>query len=127
MQISVGGRAALYNYQNEISRSDLEKAELIAFPITLIVLLLAFGSAVAAGLPVLLALVSLGMTLGLLYLLTLLMPLSIYVTNIASVIGIGVGIDYALFIVTRFREALAAGRPPRGRRWSSRSRRPAAA
>ncbi len=112
VQISVGGRAALYNHQNDISRSDLEKAELIAFPITLIVLLLAFGSVVAAGLPVLLALVSLGMTLGLLYLLTLLMPLSIYVTNIASIIGIGVGIDYALFMVTRFREALRAGRPP---------------
>ena len=109
----MGGRAAFYNYQNEISRSDLEKAELITFPVTLVVLLLVFGSAVAAGLPVLLAMVSLGITLGLLYLLTLLMPLSVFVTNTATVIGIGVGIDYALFIVTRFREALAAGRPPR--------------
>ena len=113
VEISVGGRAAFYNYQNEISRSDLEKAELITFPVTLVVLLLVFGSAVAAGLPVLLAMVSLGITLGLLYLLTLLMPLSVFVTNTATVIGIGVGIDYALFIVTRFREALAAGRPPR--------------
>ena len=113
VQVSVGGRAAFYNYQNEISRSDLEKAELITFPVTLVVLLLVFGSAVAAGLPVLLALVSLGITLGLLYVLTLVMPLSIYVTNTATVIGIGVGIDYALFIVTRFREALADGRPPR--------------
>jgi RND superfamily putative drug exporter len=113
VEISVGGRAAFYNYQNDISRSDLEKAELITFPVTLLVLVLVFGSVVAAGLPVLLALVSLGITLGLLYLLTLLMPLSVYVTNTATVIGIGVGIDYALFIVTRFREALAAGRPPR--------------
>lgn len=113
LQISVGGRAAFYDYQNDISRSDLEKAELVTFPVTLIVLVLVFGSVVAAGLPVLLALVSLGMTVGLLWLLTLVMPLSIYVTNTASVIGIGVGIDYALFIVTRFREALAAGRSPR--------------
>lgn len=113
VQVSVGGRAAFYTYQNEISRSDLEKAELITFPVTLVVLLLVFGSAVAAGLPVLLAMVSLGITLGLLYLLTLLMPLSVYVTNTATVIGIGVGIDYALFIVTRFREALADGRPAR--------------
>ena len=44
MEISVGGRAAFYNYQNEISRSDLEKAELITFPVTLVVLLLVFGS-----------------------------------------------------------------------------------
>ena len=113
VEISVGGRAAFYNYQNEISRSDLERAELITFPVTLLVLILVFGSAVAAGLPVLLALVSLGITLGLLYLLTFVMPLSIYVTNTATVIGIGVGIDYALFIVTRFREALADGQPPR--------------
>ena len=111
VEISVGGRAAFYNYQNEISRSDLEKAELITFPVTLVVLLLVFGSAVAAGLPVLLAMVSLGITLGLLYLLTLLMPLSVFVTNTATVIGIGVGIDYALFIVTRYREELAAGSP----------------
>lgn len=113
VEISVGGRAAFYNYQNEISRSDLEKAELITFPVTLIVLILVFGSVVAAGLPVLLALVSLGITVGLLYLLTLVMPLSVYVTNTATVIGIGVGIDYALFIVTRFREALARGSEPR--------------
>jgi RND superfamily putative drug exporter len=113
VEISVGGRAAFYNYQNEISRSDLERAELITFPVTLMVLLLVFGSAVAAGLPVLLAMVSLGITVGLLYLLTLMMPLSVFVTNTATVIGIGVGIDYALFIVTRYREALAAGRQPR--------------
>ncbi len=112
-ELSVGGRAAFYDDQNEISRSDLERAELITFPVTLVVLVLVFGSVVAAGLPVLLALVSLGITVGLLYLLTLLMPLSIYVTNTATVIGIGVGIDYALFIVTRFREALADGREPR--------------
>ena len=113
VDISVGGRAAFYNYQNDISRSDLEKAELITFPVTLIVLILVFGSVVAAGLPVLLALVSLGITVGLLYLLTLVMPLSVYVTNTATVIGIGVGIDYALFIVTRFREALTRGSEPR--------------
>ncbi len=82
-------------------------------PITLIVLLLVFGSGVAAGLPVLLAVVSLVITLGLLYLLTMVTTLSIYVTSTASIIGIGVGIDYALFIVTRYREELAAGVPSR--------------
>jgi hypothetical protein len=60
----------------------MEKAELVSFPLTLIVLLLVFGSAVAAGLPVLLALVSLVITIGLLYLLTMVTTLSIYVTNI---------------------------------------------
>ncbi len=110
LEVTVGGKSALYTSINDISRSDLESAELATFPVTLLVLLVVFGTAVAAGLPVLLALVSLGITLGLLSLLTLVMPLSIYVTNTASVIGIGVGIDYALFIVTRYREELAAGR-----------------
>ena len=111
--ISTGGKAALYSHVNEISRSDLETAELLSFPITLIVLLLVFGSGVAAGLPVLLAMVSLVITLGLLYLLTMVTTLSIYVTSTASIIGIGVGIDYALFIVTRYREELSAGVPGR--------------
>jgi len=113
IEISTGGKAALYSHVNEISRSDLETAELLSFPITLIVLLLVFGSGVAAGLPVLLAMVSLVITLGLLYLLTMVTTLSIYVTSTASIIGIGVGIDYALFIVTRYREELAKGMPGR--------------
>ena len=107
--VTTGGKAALYASVNDISRADLEKAELLSFPVTLVVLLLVFGSAVAAGLPVLLALVSLAVTLGLLYLLTLVTTLSIYVTNTASIIGIAVGIDYALFIVTRYREERTCG------------------
>ena len=107
--ITTGGKAALYASVNDISRKDLEKAEVLTFPVTLVVLLLVFGGAIAAGLPVLLAMVSLAVTLGLLYLLTLVTTLSIYVTNTASIIGIAVGIDYALFIVTRYREELAHG------------------
>ncbi len=109
IEVSTGGKAALYSKVNEISRADLGMAELISLPIIMIVLLLVFGSVVAAGLPVLLGVVSLVITLGLLYLLTMVTTLSIYVTSTASIIGIGVGIDYALFIVTRYREELAAG------------------
>jgi RND superfamily putative drug exporter len=100
----VGGRAALYNSVDRVSRSDLERAELVSFPITLTVLLLIFGSCLAAGLPLVLAGVALVTTLGLLYLLSLVSALSAYVTNTASIIGIGVAIDYSLFVVTRFRE-----------------------
>ncbi|NHC16107.1 MMPL family transporter [Motilibacter deserti] len=105
----VGGRAALYVDVNAVSKKDLERAEIVSFPLTLLVLLLAFGSLVAAGLPVLLGVASLVVTLGLLYGLSLVSSLSIYVTNTASVIGIAVGIDYALFVVTRFRQELRHG------------------
>jgi RND superfamily putative drug exporter len=109
-QVDTGGGAAFYNRFNEISRQDLERAEKVSFPITLVVLLVAFGTLVAAGLPIMLALVSLVVTLGALYFLASVTNMSVYVTNTASIIGIGVGIDYALFVVTRFREEIRRGR-----------------
>jgi RND superfamily putative drug exporter len=109
-EVETGGSAAFYERLNEISRHDLEQAELVSFPITLLVLLLAFTSLVAAGLPIMLALVSLGVTLGALYFLAGVTDMNVYVTNTASIVGIGVGIDYALFVVTRFREELRRGR-----------------
>jgi RND superfamily putative drug exporter len=111
VDVQTGGGAAFYQRLNEISRHDLEQAERVSFPITLVVLLLAFTSLVAAGLPVMLALVSLGVTLGALYFLAGVTDMNVYVTNTASIVGIGVGIDYALFVVTRFREELRRGRP----------------
>jgi len=110
-QVQTGGQAAFFDRFNTVSRQDLEQAERIAFPITLVVLLLAFGTVVAAGLPVLLGVLSLVVTLGALYFLAGVTDMSIYVTNTASIIGIGVGIDYSLFVVTRFREELRRGRP----------------
>src|ERR687898_233047 len=110
VEVETGGAAAFYQRMNEISRHDLEQAERVSFPITLVVLLLAFTSLVAAGLPIMLALVSLGVTLGVLYFLAGVTEMNVYVTNTASIVGIGVGIDYALFVVTRFREELRRGR-----------------
>jgi len=109
-QVETGGASAFYNRFNDISKEGLSKAEEASFPITLAVLLLAFATVVAAGLPLLLAIVSLVVTLGALYFLAGVTNMSVYVTNTASVIGIGVGIDYALFVVTRFREELRRGR-----------------
>jgi putative drug exporter of the RND superfamily len=111
VEVEVGGGSAFYERMNEISRHDLEQAERVSFPITLLVLLIAFTSLVAAGLPIMLALVSLGVTLGALYFLAGITDMNVYVTNTASIVGIGVGIDYALFVVTRFREELRRGRP----------------
>jgi len=109
-EVATGGLPAFFDRFNEVSRQDLESAERIAFPITLIVLVIAFGTIVAAGLPILLGVVSLVVTLGALYFLAGATDMSVYVTNTASIIGIGVGIDYSLFVVTRFREELRRGR-----------------
>ena len=109
LDVTTGGLAAFFHQFNEVAKEDLERAELISFPITLAVLVIAFGSLIAAGLPLMLAAVSLVVTLGALFFLAGAVEMSIYVTNTASVIGIGVGIDYALFIVTRFRDELRHG------------------
>jgi RND superfamily putative drug exporter len=112
-EVHTGGAAAFFAHFNDVAKEDLEAAEKVSFPITLVVLAVAFGSGVAAGLPILLALASLIVTLGALFFLAGVVDMSIYVTNTARVIGIGVGIDYALFVVTRYRDELRHGFAPK--------------
>jgi uncharacterized membrane protein YdfJ with MMPL/SSD domain len=81
-----------------------------------IVLLIAFGSLLAMGLPVVTALFGIGCGLALIALLGHVFPAPSFSPIVAGMIGLGVGVDYALFIVTRFREALRAVRNRRGRR-----------
>ena len=87
-------------------------AELVGFAVAAVVLLLTFGSAVAAGLPLLVALVGVGVALGLGGLLAALIDTPDWAVQMALMLGIGVGIDYALIIITRYRAAAAAGRDP---------------
>jgi len=93
---------------------ELIKAELISGPLTLIILLLVFGSLVAAGLPVLAGIytvvAAIGIVTGLTYIFD---DITIYANNIVSLLGIGLSVDYSLFIVNRFREELARGRDHR--------------
>jgi putative drug exporter of the RND superfamily len=110
-QVATGGAAAMWERFDKIGRVDLERAERVSLPISLLALLLAFGGLVAAGLPIMLALAGLVVGMGGLYVLAGVTDLNIFTTNTASIIGIGVGIDYALFIVTRFREELRHGYP----------------
>ena len=104
------GAAPFYSAFSETTTHDLEKAERVALPISLLILVLAFGSLVAAGMPLLLALLSLALSFGLISILAANTTVSIFTQNIASMIGIGVGIDYSLFTLSRFREELRAGR-----------------
>ena len=93
----------------ELSKQDLEQAEFVGLPIVLIVLLVVFGSLAAAALPLALGVASVMVTGAIVYLLSQSIEMSIFVTNMASMLGIGVAVDYSLFILARYREELAAG------------------
>jgi len=90
------------------AQSDLQVAERYALPLTLLILLVAFGSLVAAGMPLLVAMLGLAIAFGLISALSGWTLMSMFIENFAAMIGLGVGIDYSLFIVSRFRERLAA-------------------
>ncbi len=106
VQMMVTGQPAVYYDMESISKSDLAKAEMYAFPLCLIVLVLAFGTLVSAGLPLAIGGISLVITLGIISLLSRMTDMSMYVMNIISMLGIGIAIDYSLLIVNRFREEI---------------------
>ena len=93
----------------EASSHDLRKGEVLVLPITLLLLLLAFGSVVAAVIPLAIGELSIAMALGIVAILAMRWHLSILVQNLAAMLGLSLGIDYALLMVGRFREALCAG------------------
>jgi putative drug exporter of the RND superfamily len=103
------GESPLVVDVDRVAQDDLARAETIGLPIALLVLLLAFGAVVAAGLPLLLAGVGIATTFGVLGVLSYFTEFNLLTENIATLIGLGVGIDFAMFIVARFRESLAQG------------------
>ncbi len=104
------GQPTIWAGMQEISKEDLAKAEGTGFPIVAIILLVVFGSLAAAALPLALGFVSVLVTGALIYFFSLQMETSVFVTNMASMIGIGVAVDYSLFILARYREEREAGR-----------------
>ena len=103
--VNLTGAAGMWSDFNAANRSAMLKSEVISWPVTLGIMLLAFGSLVAAGLPLMLTMVGLLAAAGTLYLGTLIMPISIWAMNFALMFALALGIDYALFIVMRFRGA----------------------
>jgi len=100
------GSAGMWSDFNEANKEAMLKSELFSWPVTLAILVLAFGSLVAAGLPLMLTITGLVLSAGVLYLGTLLSPISIWAMNFAMMFALALGIDYALFVVMRFRGAL---------------------
>ena len=94
----------------EQSEKDLQRAELVSLPIAAVVLLLVFGAVLAAGTPLFVAGLAIPASLALIYLVAQQVEMSIYVLNIATMLGLALAIDYSLFITSRFKEELRHGR-----------------
>ncbi len=112
IKLEITGETPLTFDLRKVSADDVKRAEERAMPVTLLLLLVAFGSLVAAVLPLGIGVLSISMSLGASALLARYLHLSILVQNLATMLGLGLGIDYALLMVSRFREALCEGCEP---------------
>jgi uncharacterized membrane protein YdfJ with MMPL/SSD domain len=110
------GQQALWAGMQRLAKEDLESAEMAGFPIVLLILLAVFGSLAAASLPLALGLASVGVTGAGIFFLSQATEMSVFVTNVASMIGIGVAVDYSLFVLARYREEMRAGAHPENAR-----------
>ena len=111
-EVMVTGFPALDHDVRTVSTEDTERGEQRALPLTLLVLIVAFGALVAAALPVIVGVLAITIALGLVTIAARYTAMSVFVLNITTMVGLGVGIDYSLLIVTRFREELNRGLSP---------------
>ncbi len=106
----VTGEWPVWSDFNKMNEEALHKAELVSGVPTLVMLFIAFGAAIAAGIPLLLAVAGIAVGFALLHLLSLISPISVWSMNFSMMIGLAVGIDYSLFIVSRYREERVEGK-----------------
>jgi len=112
VKVKVGGIVAVRHEMQTIIKEDLTRAEMIALPVTLLLLVMVFGSAIAALLPLGIGIVAILGTNAVLRGLTEFTDVSVFAMNLTTALGLGLAIDYALFIVRRFREELSTGAEP---------------
>ncbi|MEU8650266.1 MMPL family transporter [Streptomyces sp. NPDC048737] len=112
LEVRIGGIVAVRHEMQTIIQEDLTRAEIIALPVTLVLLVMVFGSAVAALLPLGIGIVAILGTNAVLAGLTEFTDVSVFAMNLTTALGLGLAIDYALFIVRRFREELSGGADP---------------
>jgi uncharacterized membrane protein YdfJ with MMPL/SSD domain len=110
LRIEQFGDASAGKALSKVFEEDFKKAETLSLPITLLILVIAFGSLIAAGLPLLLALSAVAATIGIVSLLSQALPVDQAITSVILLIGLAVGVDYCLFYLRREREERAAGR-----------------
>jgi len=112
IEVLVGGTGPLFAEVTDTIERDLATAEAIAFPLTGILLVIIFGSLVAASLPLLMGGLAIVGTLAILQVISGLTEVSIFALNLTTALGLGLAIDYSLFVVSRYREELALGFAP---------------
>jgi putative drug exporter of the RND superfamily len=110
--VGVGGQAEVFRQVGTTIESDLQRAEAISLPLTLILLVLVFGSVVAASLPLGVGALALLGTFLVLRVITSFTDVSVYALNMTTAMSLGLAIDYSLFVVSRFREEMHNGLEP---------------
>ncbi len=108
LTVEVAGGPAFYGDVQHVSESDLQRSEIISLPLAAIALLLVFGSVVAAGVPLVVGGAAVIVALAAIFGIASVTPMSIFVLNLATLLGLGLGVDYSLLMTSRFREELAA-------------------
>ena len=108
LDVELAGGPAFYGDVQTVSERDLQRSELISLPLAGIALLIVFGSVIAAGVPLLVGGASVLVALAAVFLVASVTPMSIFVLNLATLLGLGLGVDYSLLMTSRFREELAA-------------------
>ncbi|MFF5035616.1 MMPL family transporter [Nocardia salmonicida] len=107
VEVGVTGYSAVQNAATELQNADLARAEAIGIPVAMVLLVLALGALAAAAVPIGVAIAGLLTSVGVLFTLTMVTAFDSLTVAMATMVGLGVGIDYAMFIVSRFREELA--------------------
>jgi RND superfamily putative drug exporter len=107
LDVGLAGGPAFYGDVQSVSESDLRRSELISLPLAALALLLVFGSVVAAALPLAVGGAAVACALATIFLAASATPMSIFVLNLATLLGLGLGVDYSLLMTSRFREELA--------------------
>ena len=108
LEVGLAGGPAFYGDVQTVSETDLQRSEIISLPLAGLALLFVFGSVVAAAVPLAVGGTAVFVALGIIYLVAGATPMSIFVLNLATLLGLGLGVDYSLLMTSRFREELAA-------------------
>ncbi|MCX5979203.1 MAG: MMPL family transporter [Chloroflexi bacterium] len=109
IKVAIAGGPSFYADIQIVSETDLQRSELISLPLAAVVLLLVFGSAVAAGLPLAVGGATVIVALAAIFGVAQATRMSIFVLNLTTLLGLGLGVDYSLLLVSRFREELGRG------------------
>jgi RND superfamily putative drug exporter len=115
LTVMIGGGPAFYGDVQSVTETDLRRSELISLPLAALALLIVFGSVIAAGVPLAVGGAAVLVALAGIFLVASVTPMSIFVLNLATLLGLGLGVDYSLLMTSRFREELAhrEGQPDR--------------